>query len=192
LFSHVRLLFLLLLLRPSHDANSACARNRTPISTTSIDSERKKEKRKTENRIFFFSLDTIGRTQHIATRKTTLILYAKEKEKRRERRKRATAATTLPSILTKELGWRVGVPCQWRWQNGSSRKNTKYMLQYARVGVRCAFCYCHPLFSKLMTTTARILEKRNEREIDWYIPSVPPIIIIIIIDNNIFTVLRKA
>jgi hypothetical protein len=42
-----------------------------------------------------------------------------------------------------------------------------------------------------MTTTARILEKRNEREIDWYIPSVPPIIIIII-DNNIFTVLRKA
>jgi hypothetical protein len=41
-----------------------------------------------------------------------------------------------------------------------------------------------------MTTKARILEKRNERKIDWFIPLVLPIIIII--NTNFFAVLRKA
>src|ERR1700728_2536313 len=100
LYTHVLLAFtcsssflLIHLLLPSHDANSVCARNRTPISTTSIDSDRKKEKRETLNRIFSFSLDTIGRTHHITTRTATLILDAKEKEKRRVQRKRATGNT---------------------------------------------------------------------------------------------------
>ncbi len=149
LYTHILLVFtcsssfFLLLLFPSHDANGAQARNRTPISTASIDSVRKKEKRETENRIFSFSLDTIGRTQHIRARKTTLILDAKEKREREEKEQQAI----LPSILTRELDQRMVVACQWRWKNESIRKNTKYMVLYTNVGIRCAFCYHHLLFS---------------------------------------------
>jgi hypothetical protein len=37
-----------------------------------------------------------------------------------------------------------------------------------------------------MSTKACILVKRNKREIDWFISSIPPII------KNIFAVLRKS
>jgi hypothetical protein len=101
--------------------------------------------------------------------KTTLILDAKEKEKRGKR--------AAPSILTRELGWRVVVVCQWRSQNGSIREKHKiYVAVCTRWRIWCVLLLTFIFFSqKLMSTKARILIKRNKREIDWFISPIPHI-----------------